>query len=362
MSRTRLYLKNLPTDLTEAEVRKYLDGFGPIVSLKIGHDRSYAFVQYLQEEDAQGLCRTAKHHRLMGADVAVEYAVSRPRERSPVLVDNVPKELCWQQLKDFGRLAGGLVAFCDIDRLNRTRGFLEYWSMAEALDAISKLDGQELGGQPVQLSANFDIPPPKKRRTRTSRSSHERSHLSSRSSKRGSPYPALHHEEIYHLGVDVHHRQARSRRASRRSMSPRSRRRDSTCTLESEYGHELSGLQQHPTSSYPIPAHGRVRHSTSYYSLRHYSVSPPSSALPGGYSAIGTRPLGRDHASALAYDRPGFEDLVADPYDDRAYLYRGFHGGRPTSDEGRGYVDPYAYEHRLAPSWEDYHHPHARIN
>lgn len=63
--------------------------------------------------------------------------------RYPVVVENLNPRTCWQvwtpwnhdrrgllqdvlfrvqELKDFGRLTGGTVAFCDIDRFNRNRG------------------------------------------------------------------------------------------------------------------------------------------------------------------------------------------------------------------------------------------------
>ena len=36
---------------------------------------------------------------------------------------NVLSDSSFQELKDFGRLAGGTVAFCDIDKTNRQRGY-----------------------------------------------------------------------------------------------------------------------------------------------------------------------------------------------------------------------------------------------
>ena len=74
-----------------------------------------------------------------------------------------------QELKDFGRLAGGTVAFCDIDKTNRKRGcvggkptlalvdsrdysFLEYFTQEDADRAVKDLDGRELLGNIVTLS------------------------------------------------------------------------------------------------------------------------------------------------------------------------------------------------------------------
>ncbi|TRM68034.1 hypothetical protein BD626DRAFT_626393 [Schizophyllum amplum] len=364
MSRTRLCLQNLPQDIREEELKKYLECFGLVISFKFGHDKSHAFVRYESEEDAQDLCRTAKRHRLMGADINVEYACSRPRERYPVLVSNIPKELCWQQLKDFGRLAGGLVAYCDIDRSQRTRGFIEYWSMDEALDAIRKLDGHDLGGQPVSLSADFHAT---KRHqilpSCVSTTPRRRSPSSSRPRHR-SPYQ-LHHAQVLDVRqLEGTRRQSMSRRAPRRSVSPWSRRRDSGDTLASEVGHEISGTLR---SSY-LSASTRL--STAYHnpylhnssSLRRSADTARASVdkhfLPRdsrtttrGYASVNSLPSGHDEHKALG------------PYDDGAYtnLYRGTHGRHRALDQDYGYIDPYTYEQRLTPSWEDFYRSHAYL-
>jgi RNA recognition motif-containing protein len=72
--------------------------------------------------------------------------------RWPVVITNLPRNLCWQELKDFSRTAGGLCAFCDIDRSTRGRGFIEYVCRQDAENAIRRLDGAKLGGKTVHLS------------------------------------------------------------------------------------------------------------------------------------------------------------------------------------------------------------------
>lgn len=79
-------------------------------------------------------------------------SVSPPRTyRWPVIIKNLPRDLCWQELKDFSRSAGGLCAFCDIDKSNRSRGFIEYVSRKDAETAIRKLNGTKLGEKTVRL-------------------------------------------------------------------------------------------------------------------------------------------------------------------------------------------------------------------
>ncbi|POY75997.1 hypothetical protein BMF94_1083 [Rhodotorula taiwanensis] len=60
-------------------------------------------------------------------------------------------------LKDFARAAGH-VTFADIDRRDPTLGFIEYGSARDAEDAVRKLDGTDLVGAVVTVTA--DGPPP----------------------------------------------------------------------------------------------------------------------------------------------------------------------------------------------------------
>ncbi|KAG6837547.1 hypothetical protein H0H93_007728 [Arthromyces matolae] len=75
----------------------------------------------------------------------------RPQYRYPVVVTNIPRKIRWQELKDFGRRSGGLVAFCDLDRKHQGRGFVEYFSREDAERAILALDKTYLGGQLVRV-------------------------------------------------------------------------------------------------------------------------------------------------------------------------------------------------------------------
>jgi RNA recognition motif-containing protein len=71
-----------------------------------------------------------------------------------------------QELKDFGRLAGGHVAYCNLDRDRKGCGFIEYLSREDAEEAIRKLNGQKLGGRAVGVSAH-SRPPRRRSRSRS---------------------------------------------------------------------------------------------------------------------------------------------------------------------------------------------------
>ncbi|KAL1740392.1 hypothetical protein HDZ31DRAFT_47594 [Schizophyllum fasciatum] len=350
MSRTRLYLTNLPTDVTEEEIQKYMEGFGPVASFRLGHDRTYAFVQYHEEEDAQGLCRTAKYHRIMGADISVEYACNRPRERYAVIVSNIPTDLCWQQLKDFGRLAGGLVAFCDIDKSKRSRGFIEYRSLEEALDAVESLSGKNLGGQQVQLSADFDILLASDR-YQSGSASFSRDNLPLfRSSRVDSPYALREHAED---GCTSRGHSSILNRGRHRSVSPWSRRHSSARTDNLEYGRYLFRRR----SSSSVATHPRSLHRSA---SRHRQRRPPTQVISDTWPAV--RLSAQDRASHLPRDTVVSEDFILDPYDDRAYTHfylGGLRSGSCAIDGNYEYADPYAFDHHFTSSRETRFRSHA---
>ncbi|KAJ6538587.1 hypothetical protein B0H10DRAFT_45402 [Mycena sp. CBHHK59/15] len=191
----RLYLKNLPASTNRDEVFKYLERFGRLTELKI--IENYGFAQFASEQDAKYVLDAFRDRLFLGHRTTVEFARplrkdmesaetrssrssdSRNRHspdhsrsgvqptyypththqcRYPVLVDNIPRHVCWQELKDFGRSSGGLVAYCNLDRNRIGRGFIEYLSQEDAEEAIRTLDGEQLGGIPVRVWSNSRAP------------------------------------------------------------------------------------------------------------------------------------------------------------------------------------------------------------
>ncbi|KIM90688.1 hypothetical protein PILCRDRAFT_142479 [Piloderma croceum F 1598] len=168
---TRLYLGGLPHFVGVDEVSKHLAGYGKLVEVKI--HRGYGFIAFDKEKDASDVFEVFSKHPFMGTNITVEYA--RPlhkakakdvcltsskgrygsvhaKLRYPVAVTNIPRGACWQELKDFGRQAGGFVAFCNIDKPQNGTGFIEYTSRDDAHHAVRRLNGTKLHGNVVALS------------------------------------------------------------------------------------------------------------------------------------------------------------------------------------------------------------------
>merc|ERR1719450_1065831 len=73
-----------------------------------------------------------------------------------IQISGIKEGTSWQDLKDFARSAGH-VTFADIDKRDPTLGFIEYGSARDAEDAVRKLDGTDLMGAVVTVTA--DGPP-----------------------------------------------------------------------------------------------------------------------------------------------------------------------------------------------------------
>ncbi|KAK7061638.1 hypothetical protein R3P38DRAFT_666660 [Favolaschia claudopus] len=183
---SRLYLRNLP-HTTQDDIKRYLEKFGKLTEFKIVGESetfTYAFAQYDSPQDARFVLDTFRDQLFLGHRTVIElarplrkdmsypevtqswqrtrippyevepkYYPNRPC-RYPVHVDKIPRNICWQELKDFGRLAGGDVAFCNLDPSRNGHGFIEYFCWEDAEEAIRMLNGQKLGGCAVRVSTH----------------------------------------------------------------------------------------------------------------------------------------------------------------------------------------------------------------
>ncbi|EPT02743.1 hypothetical protein FOMPIDRAFT_89429 [Fomitopsis schrenkii] len=167
---SRVYFGKIPLNIAEGDLRKHLSIFGPITELTLR--TGYAIANFEFEKDAMDAISALGKRRFMGAELRVSLYVPRvkiqpvkhiperaPRSRIPkrvsreystavdskntVVFTYLNKEICWQQLKDFGRSAGR-IAYCETSKKNRRVGFIKYETKAGAEKAIQILDGKEL--------------------------------------------------------------------------------------------------------------------------------------------------------------------------------------------------------------------------
>ncbi|KAG2013760.1 RNP domain-containing protein [Coprinopsis cinerea AmutBmut pab1-1] len=185
----RLYLRGLDRDVTPEELLKYLSTYGKINEVKFVHN--YAFVEFDSESDARLVYNIFRSSPLLGKEVVIQFArplrkdiaalqndlgwkaptlVRRPSPRGtasrhPVVVMGIPEEVRWQELKDFGRSTGCLVAYCDLDPSSESNGFIEYFSKEDAEYAIRTLDGATLGGRRVRVVPYSEAVSERRRKT-----------------------------------------------------------------------------------------------------------------------------------------------------------------------------------------------------
>lgn len=177
MAPASVYIGGLPESVTRLELNDHLSIYGKVTALNI--HKGYSFVEFEVEADALDFVAAYAKQPFLGTACKIEVAkqprrqpkagtparmpettsncprLSSPensRVRYPVVVHNLNPQTCWQELKDFGRRTGSTVAFCDIDRTDRRRGFLEYYTQDAADRVVRELNNQELKGHRVTLN------------------------------------------------------------------------------------------------------------------------------------------------------------------------------------------------------------------
>jgi RNA recognition motif-containing protein len=85
----RLFVGNLPYDVTEAELRAHVAAVGPLVSLALptdrdtGRPRGFAFVEFRERADAEEAIRRLNAQLFKGRPLAVSEARARDERATP---------------------------------------------------------------------------------------------------------------------------------------------------------------------------------------------------------------------------------------------------------------------------------------
>ncbi|KAI0722876.1 hypothetical protein C8Q76DRAFT_691503 [Earliella scabrosa] len=168
----RVYLGGIPDSITTDEIFKnhcqYLSIYGRIQEIKLRP--GFGFVQFYSEK-----ARCGPDFLQSGVLRSCSSPLDLNKRRYPVVVKGLNPRTCWQELKDFGRLLGGNVAYCDIDRHSHTEGFINYTLEEDAARAVLELNGRELLGNKLQLSRH-DQERPNHSDFHPSKSEHLQSH------------------------------------------------------------------------------------------------------------------------------------------------------------------------------------------
>jgi RNA recognition motif-containing protein len=85
METKKLYVKNLDWNLTEEKVQEYFTQFGEIASIKLPLDkfkrrRGFAFIEYVNEEDAERAIAAANGTSLAGTERQMSVEMARKED------------------------------------------------------------------------------------------------------------------------------------------------------------------------------------------------------------------------------------------------------------------------------------------
>ncbi|KAL2003005.1 hypothetical protein VTN02DRAFT_5240 [Thermoascus thermophilus] len=195
VSSTRLYLGNLPRNVTKQDIEEHFSthGSGKITEIKLMN--GFGFIEYEDAMDARDVVPAFHGSDFKGERLTVQFArgprhketfsgpmdrPSVPRPRRTIYrmqISGLP-ETSWQDLKDFARQSGLDVVYSETGRDRDGRGFVEFESANDLKTAVEKLDGREFKGSRVTCVA--DIQSQEERH-------HYRDPYRSRSPRRGYP-------------------------------------------------------------------------------------------------------------------------------------------------------------------------------
>ncbi|KAK5084515.1 hypothetical protein LTS08_000052 [Lithohypha guttulata] len=171
VSATRLYLGNLPKNITKQEIEEHFasHGTGQIKEVKLMN--GFGFLEYADHLDARDVVPAFHGSELKGERLTVQFARGprkrddygpqerqAPRPRRTIYrmqITGLAPDTSWQDLKDFARSTGQLdVVYSETGR-NDSKGFVEFETGADLKTAVEKLDGREFKGSVVQCTADI---------------------------------------------------------------------------------------------------------------------------------------------------------------------------------------------------------------
>ncbi|KAL4741580.1 hypothetical protein BDV11DRAFT_182488 [Aspergillus similis] len=165
VSSTRLYLGNLPRNVTKQDIEEHFSthGTGKITEIKLMN--GFGFIEYEDAMDARDIVPAFHGSDFKGERLTVQFARGpRRKENFPVPTDrpNLPRprrtifrmiisglpETSWQDLKDFARQSSLDVVYSETGR-EPGRGIVEFETANDLKTAVEKLDGREFKGTRV---------------------------------------------------------------------------------------------------------------------------------------------------------------------------------------------------------------------
>ncbi|KAJ5918947.1 hypothetical protein N7454_010091 [Penicillium verhagenii] len=179
VSSTRLYLGNLPRNVTKQDIEEHFSthGSGKITEIKLMN--GFGFIEYEDAMDARDVVPAFHGSDFKGERLTVQFArgprrketfpgppdrPAAPRPRRTMFrmqVSGLP-ETSWQDLKDFARQSGLDVVYSETGR-EQGKGIVEFETANDLKTAVEKLDNRDFKGAVLSciadIQTNFDDRP-----------------------------------------------------------------------------------------------------------------------------------------------------------------------------------------------------------
>ncbi|KAH0485137.1 MAG: uncharacterized protein KVP18_005166 [Porospora cf. gigantea A] len=155
-SNGRIYIGNLPDDVSRSEIKDLLYKYGRLrnIDIKLGKTQhAFAFVEFEDARDAEDAVKGRDGIRFDRNRLRVEFAGANKRSAAnrsstySVVVRNLSRSVTWQQLKDHMKGAGHVC----YSRIERSQGVVEYETREDMKRAVRTLDGSELNRRLIEV-------------------------------------------------------------------------------------------------------------------------------------------------------------------------------------------------------------------
>jgi arginine/serine-rich splicing factor 4/5/6 len=162
----KVYIGNLPEDVSERELDKLLKNYGRYDNVVL--KGNYAFVEFEDSRDAEDCVKDLDGAREYGNRLRLEHAKDSKlssRRRSPprrrgnppgrktgyrLIVENMSTKTSWQDLKDFFRQCGE-ITYTNAHNQRPGEGVVEFGKKDDLEYALDKLDNEEIDGKRIKL-------------------------------------------------------------------------------------------------------------------------------------------------------------------------------------------------------------------
>ncbi|XP_052206411.1 flowering time control protein FPA [Diospyros lotus] len=145
---SNLWVGNLATDVTDADLMNLFSKYGPIDSVTSYASRSYAFVHFKRVEDAKAACEALRGTPFRGNSLKIEFAKpAKPCKSLWVsgISPSITKEILEAELLKFGKIE-------EFKFLrDRNTAYVDYFRLEDASQALKSMNGKRMGGSQIRV-------------------------------------------------------------------------------------------------------------------------------------------------------------------------------------------------------------------